>query len=229
MNHPGYHPPAMSDATDTPAAPPPVVPLFALPGLFLFPGTAVPLHIFEPRYVRMIEDLLDRNGRFVLGTIVPGHEHEIQDAPPVHAIAGLGEIARHEHYKDGRFLIFVVGLRRVKLTEVTSDRPYRKVEIASLQERLVPPGETQQLRKELMAAVKARATGVVLPKNVPLGQLTDLLLLHLRLDVTSMIDLYSRLDIAERARGALERHASTPIPPPEIKRDGGAKRPPAGN
>lgn len=212
----------MSDATDSPQAPPPaVVPLFALPGLFLFPGTAVPLHIFEPRYIQMVEDLLDKNGRFVLGTVVPGHEHEILGAPPVHAIAGLGEIARHERGADGRFVIFVVGLKRVKLTEVTSDRDYRKVAIEPLPERLVAPGETQQLRRELMAALKARTSSITLPKNVPLGQLTDLLLLHLRLDVTTMIDLYSRLDIAERARGALERHAVTPIPPPERKR--GAK------
>ena len=207
----------MTEATDSTPAPPPIVPLFALPGLFLFPGTAVPLHIFEPRYIQMIEDLLDKNGRFVLGTVVPGHEHEILGAPPVHQIAGLGEIARHERAADGRFVIFVVGLKRVKLTEVTSDRDYRKVAIEALPERLVAPGETQQLRRELTAALKARSSTVTLPKNVPLGQLTDLLLLHLRLDVTTMIDLYSRLDTAERARGALEKHASTPLAPPAEK------------
>jgi hypothetical protein len=41
----------------------PIVPLFPLPGLFLFPGTALPLHIFEPRYRQMVEDLLDTSGR----------------------------------------------------------------------------------------------------------------------------------------------------------------------
>jgi Lon protease-like protein len=212
---------AMTEAKDSPPAEPAIAPLFALPGLFLFPGTAVPLHIFEPRYIQMIEDLLDRNGRFVLGTIVPGHEHEILGAPPVHEIAGLGEIARHERGADGRFVIFVVGLKRVKLTEVASDRDYRKVAIEALPERLVAPGETQALRRALTAALKARSSTVTLPKNVPLGQLTDLLLLHLRLDVTTMIDLYSRLDIAERARGALERHASTPLPPKEKPRNKG--------
>ncbi len=211
-----------TESTDTspPTAPTaPVVPLFPLPGLFLFPGTALPLHICEPRYKQMIEDLLDRNGRLVLGTVVPGHEHELLGAPPVHAIAGLGEIARHERYPDGRFLIFVVGLSRVRLTEVSSDKAYRKVEVEPLPEAPAPKDESPQLRKELMAALKARSSSIVLPRNVPLGQLTDLLLLHLKLDVTTMIDLYSRLDIADRARGALERHAVTPIAPKEPSKE----------
>jgi Lon protease-like protein len=196
-----------------------VVPLFPLPGLFLFPGTALPLHIFEARYRQMVEDLLDTSGRFVLGTVMPGHEKEVMGAPPVHCIAGLGEIARHQRLPDGRFVIFVIGLTRVRLSEVESDRPYRKVEIAPLVERAVPPSEADALRRDLMTAVKARSPSVILPPDVPLGQLTDLLLLHLRLDVTTMIDLYSRLDIGERARGALDHHARTPIPPP-------AKKPP---
>ena len=211
----------MTESLEPPVTPPAsqsVVPLFPLPGLFLFPGTALPLHIFEPRYRQMIEDLLDRTGRLVLGTVVPGHEHELMGAPPVHAIAGLGEIARHERYPDGRFVIFVVGLKRVRLTEVASDRPYRKVEVAPLAEQQPTPAETAALRKELMVAVKARSPSVVLPPNVPVGQLTDLLLLHLKLDVTTMIELYSQLDVAERARGALARHAATPLPPPEAKK-----------
>jgi len=160
----------------------------------------------------------------VLGTVMPGHEKEILGAPPVHVIAGLGEIARHQRLDDGRFVIFVIGLTRVRLSEVDSDRPYRKVEVAPLPERPVPPSEADALRRELTAAVKARSPSVVLPADVPLGQLTDLLLLHLRLDVTTMIDLYSRLDVAERAHGALEHHAKLPIPPPktddEKKEDG---------
>ena len=205
----------VSASAKTPAAPHRVVPLFPLPGLFLFPGTALPLHIFEPRYRKMVEDLLDTSGRLVLGTVMPGHEKEVMGAPPVHVIAGLGEIARHQRLPDGRFVIFVIGLTRVRLSEVESDRPYRKVEVEPLAEKKVSPSEADVLRRELTAAVKARSPTVTLPEDVPLGQLTDLLLLHLRLDVTTMIDLYSRLDVRERARGALDQHAKVPIPPPQ--------------
>ena len=191
-----------------------VVPLFPLPGLFLFPGTALPLHIFEPRYRQMVEDLLDTSGRLVLGTVMPGHEDQLLGAPPVHCIAGLGEIARHQRLEGDRFLIFVIGLTRVRMSEVTSDRPYRKVEVEPLRERAVAPSEADALRQELTAALKTRAPSAVLPADVPLGQLADLLLLHLKLDVTTMIDLYSRLDVAERARGALAMHAKLPPSPP---------------
>src|SRR5262245_23824108 len=122
----------VGSSTRPPPLPHRVVPLFPLPGLFLFPGTALPLHIFEPRYRQMVEDLLDTSGRLVLGTVMPGHEKEVMGAPPVHVIAGLGEIARHQRLNDGRFVIFVIGLTRVRLSEVDSDRPYRKVEVAPL-------------------------------------------------------------------------------------------------
>jgi Lon protease-like protein len=195
------------------------VPLFPLPGLFLFPGTALPLHVFEPRYRQMVEDLLDTSGRLVLGTVMPGHEKEVMKTPPVHCIAGLGEIARHQRLPDGRFVIFVIGLTRVRLSEVESNRLYRKVDVAPLAERPVPPSEADALRRDLTAAVRARSPSVTLPPDVPLGQLTDLLLLHLRLDVTTMIDLYSRLDVAERARGALDQHAKVPLAPPTKPKD----------
>jgi Lon protease-like protein len=209
--------PEKSDPLESTAEPlpAPVVPLFPLPGLFLFPGTALPLHIFEQRYRTMVEDLLDRSGRLVLGTVMPGHEPELMGAPPVHGVAGLGEIARHERLEDGRFIIFVIGLTRVRLTEVKSDRPYRQVEIVPLREKPVPRAQSDALRRELHAAIKARSPGIKLPAQVPLGQLADLLLLHLRLDASTMLGLYSEIDIAARARAALERHAKMPIPPPE--------------
>ena len=187
--------------------------MFPLPGLFLFPGTALPLHIFEPRYKQMVEDLLDRSGRFVLATVLPTYEKELAATPPVHPIAGLGEIVRHERLDEGRFAIFVVGLGRVRLEEVPSDRLYRQVAIHPLSDRPVPPDDAPTLRRDLTAALKVRAKGIPLPADIPLGQLVDLLLLHLRLDSTTMIDLYSRLDIADRGRAALERHLALPPPP----------------
>src|SRR5215468_1542148 len=105
----------------------PVVPMFPLPGVFLFPGQLLPLHIFEPRYREMIGDLLDGPGRLVMGTVLPDHESELPGAPPMYPTAGLGEIGRHEHLADGRFNILLVGLSRVSIREVESERLYRKV------------------------------------------------------------------------------------------------------
>jgi hypothetical protein len=68
--------PAGQDATDTGddgASRPTarfVAPVFPLPGVFLFPGQIMPLHVFEPRYRQMIEDSLDGPGRLVIGTVL---------------------------------------------------------------------------------------------------------------------------------------------------------------
>ena len=209
-----------------------VVPLFPLPNLFLFPGTVVPLHIFEPRYRQMIEDSLDGPGRLVIGTTqdresLPESGTEGSDEsgaesgaeslpPPVHPIAGLGEIARHERLPDGRFVIMLVGLTRVHVREAPSERMYRKVEIEPLEEVPVPGGTAPDLRERLMAAVFERTPDLKdradeLPEDMPIGHLTDLLLLRMQLPQSVMQPLYSELVVAERARGALAEHAHRPI------------------
>ena len=195
-----------------------VVPLFPLPNLFLFPGTVMPLHIFEPRYRQMIEDSLDGPGRLVIGTVLEGHDGDLAGSPPVHDIAGLGEIARHERLPDGRFLIMLVGLARVRISEVPSDRLYRKVEASPLTE--VPVGDEQEerLRQSLVDAVLARtpdlrANREKLPADMPVGHLADLLILRMELPQSAVQSLYSELDVADRARHALDEHVKRPIPP----------------
>ena len=92
------------------------VPLFPLPGVFLFPHQMLPLHVFEPRYRQLVSDLLDGAGRFVIGTpaALARASGQTTDILPV---AGLGEILRHEKRPDGRFHIWVLGLVRVRIRE----------------------------------------------------------------------------------------------------------------
>ena len=197
-----------------------VVPLFPLPNLFLFPGTVVPLHIFEPRYRQMIEDSLDGPGRLVVGTILENHHEDLSGSPPVHHVAGLGEIARHERLPDGRFVIMLVGLTRVRVQEADSDRLYRLVRVEALSEVPVPDDQIGVLREQLLAAVMERTPRLKdreeeLPDDMPIGHLTDLLLLRMQLPQSAMQPLYSEVVVAERARQALDEHAHRPIPDPE--------------
>jgi len=225
---------SMSHADEIPAGWPPadeptnsvLAPLFPLPNLFLFPGTVMPLHIFEPRYRQMIEDSLDGPGRIVIGTILADHHDEISGNPPVHDIAGLGEIARHERLPDGRFVIMLVGLARVRIREVDSDRLYRRVEASPLLEIAVEDGDEERLRDELIEAVLARTPDLrehaeKLPDDMPIGHLTDLLLLRMQLPQNAMQMLYSQLVVADRARSALQEHARRPLPPEGTEPDEG--------
>jgi Lon protease-like protein len=188
--------------------------MFPLPNVFLLPGTIMPLHIFEPRYRQMIEDSLDGPGRLVIASVLEGHHDDLEGAPPVHHIAGLGEIWRHERLPQGRFLIWLAGLTRVLIREVPSDKPYRQVEAQPLLEISPSGGDDALLREQVKEAVLARTPEALnLPENIPLGHLVDLLLLKLSLPQGCMQKLYSELRITDRARLALEEHHRRPIPP----------------
>lgn len=188
----------------------PVVPVFPLPHLFLFPGGVLPLHVFEPRYRQMIEDLLDRPGRLVLGTILDDAV-DADGKPCIHPIAGLGEIGRHERLPDGRFLIWLVGLARVRLTEVESDRLYRRVAIEPVVEVDVPPHEVPALRARVQEALLQRCPDLLnLPPNLQLTHLVDLLSQKIGLPPSTMADLYSEVDLRRRAERTLAEHAARP-------------------
>jgi uncharacterized protein len=193
-------------------------PLFPLPNAQLFPGCIMPLHIFEPRYRQMVEDLLDGQGRMVIGTVPDEFVSSLPGSPPVYPVAGLGEIGRHERLPDGRFLIWLIGLTRVRVREVESTRLYRKVTIEVLNEKPVGGSREVKLREMLQRAILARCTEFLnLPADMPLGYLADLLLQKLRLPCAKMHELYSETDVEKRVCGALREHARRSIPEPPTR------------
>ncbi len=190
-----------------------LVPLFPLPDVYLFPGTFIPLHIFEPRYRQMVEDSLDGPGRIVIASPLEYEATSTDKRPEVHPIAGLGEIARHERLDDGRFMIWLAGLTRVHIVgEPPSERLYRKVLVRPAFEQPPAAGDEAGLRARIVEAVLRRTPDILnIPEAVPLGHLVDLLLLKLGLPRAAMQEAYARLSIGERANLALELHGSLPI------------------
>ncbi len=195
-----------------------IAPLFPLPNVFLFPGCVMPLHIFEPRYRQMIEDLLDTSGRLVMGTQLEsgakGLDGSCPGMPPVFHTAGLGEIARHERMRDGRFLIYLIGLKRVKIREKPSNRLYRKVQTEPFHEIALPDELEPKFRRCLQQAILERCPELLnLPTNAPISFLADLLLQRMQLPQSTMQRLYAEPDVRIRAEGALEEHMLRPAPP----------------
>ncbi|QDU66547.1 LON peptidase substrate-binding domain-containing protein [Engelhardtia mirabilis] len=182
-----------------------VVPLFPLANVWLVPHAVMPLHIFEPRYRAMVEAVLDGSGELVLGTVVQGHESDMQDAPPVHPVAGLGQIVQFEKLPDGRFLIMLLGKSRVRIAECESDHEYRLVSAAQLEETPAPVTRESELREKLTGAILARSEDLLnLPDNLPIGCLADLLALRLNPPHQTWQQLYSTLDAERRAEIALD-------------------------
>jgi Lon protease-like protein len=189
------------------AAPPQVAPLFPLPRVFLYPQVVMPLHIFEPRYRQMVDDLLDRRGWMVIAPIRAGHEPDQSGNPPVYPVAGLGEIVKHTRLPDGRFVVSLAGLSRVHIQEVDSDRLYRKVRFEPVTEVQPEDEEATQLRTALCEAIQDRSDAFVdIPDELPVGPLADLLLQSLDLPVDAMAEVYAEPVVARRARYALGEH-----------------------
>jgi uncharacterized protein len=191
-----------------PSAP---VPMFPLGRVFLFPHQVLPLHVFEPRYRTMVADLLDATGRLVIASIDDG-EHETDGrVPRVTPVAGLGEIMRHEKLPDGRYMIWVAGLARVRIDEVPSDRPYRTVRCRPFAEIPVPDDEARELVRALREATSARLQQALpLPDSAPPSFLADLLLQTLRAPAAVLATAFAEPSVAARARFVLAQADKAP-------------------
>lgn len=98
--------------------------IFPLPGVILFPGLQVPLHIFEPRYRALVKDALARDRR--IGMVQPQQANE---AAPLYTIGCLGKIADVEALDDGRFNLVLEGESRFRLIrELDATTPFRQIE-----------------------------------------------------------------------------------------------------
>ena len=81
---------------------PKIIPVFPLSNFIIFPNTTVPLNIFEPRYVEMINDSLKSNK--LIGLIQP-RKNQVNSIPDLHEVGCLGKITNFKDTSDGRYLI----------------------------------------------------------------------------------------------------------------------------
>tara|TARA_B110001450_G_scaffold239406_1_gene247250 strand:+ start:444 stop:1109 length:666 start_codon:yes stop_codon:yes gene_type:complete len=104
------------------------IPIFPLSNFIIFPKTSVPLNIFEPRYVEMINESMKSNK--LIGMIQPKNSINDQSQPNLHDIGCLGKITSFKETKDGRYMIELKGLIRFKIIkEINNSKAYREYEI----------------------------------------------------------------------------------------------------
>tara|TARA_A100001011_G_scaffold298466_1_gene311405 strand:- start:522 stop:1169 length:648 start_codon:yes stop_codon:yes gene_type:complete len=103
--------------------------IFPLSNFIIFPKTTVPLNIFEPRYIDMINDSMKSNK--LVGMIQPKLSKEANnDIPQLHEIGCMGKITSFKEIEGSRFLIELKGLIRFKIVnEINSNKKYRECEI----------------------------------------------------------------------------------------------------
>ncbi len=131
------------------------LPVFPLPRIVFFPGTALPLHLFEPRYTEMIEDCLQSGcTAMAVALLAPGWEDHYDEMPAIHEIAGAGRIVAHQARADGTHDVILHGLNRVRLHELPNqDHAYRCA-------RAVPIKDSGSTTPSDMLAMMACATRV---------------------------------------------------------------------
>ena len=102
--------------------------VFPLDNFIIFPKTTVPLNIFEPRYIDMINDSMKSNK--LIGMIQPKQTSEDTNNPTLHKIGCLGKITSFQETEDKRYLIELKGLIRFEtIKEINTDKKYREYEI----------------------------------------------------------------------------------------------------
>jgi uncharacterized protein len=104
---------------------PQAIALFPLPGAILFPRGGLPLNIFEPRYLNMVDDALA--GERLIGMIQPASGEESETIPALSEVGTLGRITSFSETEDGRYLITLTGVCRFRIgRELPSALPYRQ-------------------------------------------------------------------------------------------------------
>ncbi|MDP9362129.1 MAG: LON peptidase substrate-binding domain-containing protein [Acidobacteriota bacterium] len=182
-----------------------LLPLFPLPNLVFFPQTRLPLHVFEPRYRRLVADVVARDQRFGIVLLRPGWEADYFGAPPVYACGTMGRIEHTVPLDDGRYNILVHGETRFHVVDEVSREPYRTARVvvqpqiegdrtAAYAQRTWLTDLSQQYLRYL-----PEQGGVPEIQTAGLETLTNALIMSLNLDVAEKQRLLETDDVAARA------------------------------
>ena len=104
------------------------IPIFPLSNFIIFPKTTVPLNIFEPRYVDMIDDAMKSNK--MIGMIQPKNSNNKINTPNLHGVGCLGKITSFRETDDGNYIIELNGIVRFEtIKEINTKKKYRVMEV----------------------------------------------------------------------------------------------------
>lgn len=182
------------------------LPLFPLPEVVLYPGASLPLHVFEPRYRKMLRDVLDGHRKLAIVQLKGGASEE-DPQPAMARIAGVGDVVDATELPSGRFNILVRGIARVALEELPFEPPYRRARATVLEapSEEVPSSEIAAL----ISAATAFATlvrerdkkfALRLPRDTEAGTLADLCAAQLLIDGRDRQRALETLEVGARVR-----------------------------
>ena len=135
--------------------------VFPLPPVVLLPGSAAPLHIFEPRYREMVKDALASDGLFAMAQVLPGQEALLATRPALEEMVCIGSIAFHEEAEGGRSNLVLIGVARARIKrELETTHLYREVEAELVEDEPVDAQDEAALRDAILELVARVPTEV---------------------------------------------------------------------
>ena len=182
------------------------IPIFPLPEVVFFPETHLPLHVFEPRYVELVNDALDSDGMIGVVQLRPGWDKDYYGQPPTYKVLGVGKIVDSERLKDGRFDIVLHGRFRAHIVSEALKGEYRTAEVEVLKDTLQPDDSEEvlwvherllELYKKLVAAMPESMSLMESPSP---GALIDIMADKLVENPYDKQSILSEVDIARRQR-----------------------------
>lgn len=178
--------------------------VFPLPPVVLLPGSAAPLHIFEPRYRALVKDALAGDHLFALAQVMPGQESLLSGKPELEDMVCIGTITMNEPLEDGRYNLVLVGIARARLVrELPLVHPYREFEAELIEDAAVTPGDDEALRRavvELVARVPQPVGQRVaqVTSRVSGGQLADVVASTFMQDPSQRFEVLRETDVRAR-------------------------------
>jgi uncharacterized protein len=134
------------------------LPVFPLPNAVLLPGMVLPLNVFEPRYLELVDHVLQSGGYVGVPLLRPGFEQDYEGRPELEAVLGLGRLLSHQQLPDGRRFIRVEGIGRAHvLEELPARKSFRELRVEVLPES--SPTNAHQL--EVLKAQLERIAGTL--------------------------------------------------------------------
>ena len=135
--------------------------IFPLPDVVLFPGTVLPRHVFEPRYVEMTRDVVAGTRHLAIVRLRRGYQTDYHGRPPIYPIAGYGEVIACQELPGDRFAIAVRGTGRIRVDrELPAERSYREVVATLLPDHPVDEEAVAMGRAQLVAVCERIAQGL---------------------------------------------------------------------
>lgn len=207
---------------------PNTIPIFPLPNVVLFPQTVLPLHIFEPRYREMVQDVQQSEGFIGIVLLKDGWEHNYyQGTPRCHQLGCVGKLTSVHLLADGRSNITLEGLTRYESIQEIEGKSYRQAHIA-LQEWPTPqeplsPSTRLRLGKVVKQYLEHRQVGKFWKRIAPQFLRNDrdeqlLNMLSSWLDFTPMEKqfLLESTTLLQHSHRLIDLIQLRPLPTPEL-------------